>query len=202
MRGLLIKDAYVLMTQTRFFALINILMVVFPSDVTRGFAIIYAVLLPMTAFAFDEQAKWGRLASMMPYRARDMVISKYLLGICGGVGMSLLSIVSGAVLRSFAGVTDCLMMHAQPTVIVFGASMILLSANLPILFWLGAEKGRIAYIFVSVALACGMMGVVGEGYEAWIFPQWLTLPVVFGIGVVLLILSILLSMKIYDSKRR
>lgn len=203
MKGLLIKDASVLMKTMRFFAILNLLMAVYPNDATRGFAIIYAVLTPMSAFALDEQAKWNELAVMMPYSTKDFVISKYVLGIVCSIFITFLTVVSGSVLKLFPfAVENCSLLSMQTILPVFAASLILLALNLPILFKLGVEKGRNAYVFLSVGLAMALMKLLyGADYKTWVFPLWMKVSTMLGIGVVLLLISVLLSIKIYDSKK-
>lgn len=204
MRGLLIKDTYVLMKTMRLFAVISLIMAVYPSDVMRGFAIIYAVLTPMSAFALDEQAKWDSLAVMMPYTIRDIVLSKYLLGAGSAAAISLLAAFTGVILQNFEPVEirDCLMLRADAVFLIFGTSLILLSLNLPILFKFGVEKGRIAYIFASVVIAMGFLRLVGDRYEAWNFPQWMSAPVMVAVGAVMLAVSVMLSIKVCNGKRQ
>lgn len=81
MKGLLIKDSYILMREAKVFLLIVVMFCIIRNGFTQGFAIMYASMLPFTALSYDEQAKWDYLAEMMPYRRRDLVLSKYIIGI-------------------------------------------------------------------------------------------------------------------------
>ena len=48
------------------------------AGVGRGFGTMS--MLPYTALAYDERSRWDQMAAMMPYSARDVVLSKYLFG--------------------------------------------------------------------------------------------------------------------------
>ena len=61
MKGLMIKDCYVLVREAKIFMLIVIVFAVMQEPFPQGFAIMYASMLPTTALAFDEQSKWGLL---------------------------------------------------------------------------------------------------------------------------------------------
>ncbi|MEG2037837.1 MAG: ABC-2 transporter permease, partial [Ruthenibacterium sp.] len=62
MKGLLLKDFYVLWKQARVLLLLMLAFTVLPG--MSAFVILYAAMLPYTALAYDEQAKWDTLAAM------------------------------------------------------------------------------------------------------------------------------------------
>lgn len=43
--------------------------------------VLFSVMIPMSAIAYDDKAKWDRYALTMPVSRRDLVISKYLLAL-------------------------------------------------------------------------------------------------------------------------
>ena len=43
------------------------------------YAMMMAVMMPLTSIAYDERCKWDRYAAMLPYRIGQLVWSKYLL---------------------------------------------------------------------------------------------------------------------------
>lgn len=189
MRALLLKDCYVLIGQMKTF----LFMLVFFALIFRGnagsFAIFYAMMLPVTALAYDEQAKWPQLAVMLPYSLRDIVLSKYALGwIC--------ALVISAV--------SLLQMFIDPesfwvVAIVFCVAMGFLAFVLPLVFWLGTEKGRM----LMIALLAGIFGIISAvSFISFKFGGVTPLLLAVSLGVVLLLnlLSIALSVKLY--KRR
>ena len=80
MSALLLKDYYVIFRQMKIFLLLILVFSCIPGTFYSTFAVVYASMLPYTALAYDERSKWDQLAAMMPYSARDVVLSKYLFG--------------------------------------------------------------------------------------------------------------------------
>ena len=46
-----------------------------------GVLAVLAAMMPVTAFSFDEKAKWDKYALSMPVSRRDLVLSKYIFGL-------------------------------------------------------------------------------------------------------------------------
>ena len=81
MKGLLIKDWKTLLKQMKVMLAIVVVFACIPGTYMAAFALFYAAMLPVTALAYDERAKWDELAAMMPYTAKAIVGSKYVLGL-------------------------------------------------------------------------------------------------------------------------
>ena len=80
MTALLLKDYYVIFRQMKIFLLLILVFSCIPGTFYSTFAVVYASMLPYTALAYDERSRWDQMAAMMPYSARDVVLSKYLFG--------------------------------------------------------------------------------------------------------------------------
>ena len=85
MAGLLLKDCYNLKSQLKMLGLFLILFLVLAismknSGFFAGIAMMLAVMMPVTALAYDERAKWDQFAVTMPVTRTQIVGSKYLLG--------------------------------------------------------------------------------------------------------------------------
>ena len=80
MKALLKKDLLVLARQMKFYLLLILVFSIIPNFPGAAFAIVYAAMLPITSISFDENAKWGNLAVMMPYTPQSLVGCKYVLG--------------------------------------------------------------------------------------------------------------------------
>ena len=158
LRGLLIKDSMVLFRQLKLFFILVIGFAIIQNEATNGFALMYMTMLPITALAFDEQSRWGTYAQMMPYKIRDIVISKYLIGMIGAALVAVIEIVSSAVFMLVReGNLELLTEKLLVLLLVFCCSLVLMSINLPIIFKMGAERGRILYILITVFLAFGVV---------------------------------------------
>ena len=80
MSALLLKDYYVIFRPMKIFLLLILVFSCIPGTFYSTFAVVYASMLPYTALAYDERSRWDQMAAMMPYSARDVVLSKYLFG--------------------------------------------------------------------------------------------------------------------------
>lgn len=159
MKGLVWKDIYTLLKQAKFILLLMVLFACLPGYSMSAFAIFYGAMLPITALAYDERSKWDELAAMMPYSVKEIVGSKYVLGLLLVGSISALSIAA----RIVTGIIKATPFDAEgiiSTVILACLSLILLMVNLPLMFRLGVEKGRIIYIL----LTCGGV-VAGVSYS-------------------------------------
>ena len=159
MKGLVWKDIYTLLKQAKFILLLMVLFACLPGYSMSAFAIFYGAMLPITALAYDERSKWDELAAMMPYSVKEIVGSKYVLGLLLVGSISALSIAA----RIVTGIIKATPFDTEgimSTVILACLSLILLMVDLPLMFRLGVEKGRIIYIL----LTCGGV-VAGVSYS-------------------------------------
>jgi len=155
-RGLLLKDFYVLLRQMRALLLVVIIFAVIPGSSLNAFAVIYAAMLPYTALAYDERSHWDQLAGTMPYAPWELVLSKYVLGWSFTAGAAALCLLAGALERPF---TDS---AADPASVglAFCIGLLLMAVTLPLMFLFGVERGRMLFILLSVVIACSCVGAV------------------------------------------
>lgn len=156
MKGLLLKDYYTLIKQMKIFIVMIVIFSLLPNFSLTGFAIIYAAMLPITAMAYDERSKWNQLAAMMPYSARDLVLSKYLLG-CGTVGATFVLIL---IARLVAGAVSGQPPEGAELMSIFitaNAALIIQAVNLPLMFRFGVEKGRMLLLVLVAVLVMAAM---------------------------------------------
>lgn len=200
MKGLLIKDCYVLFREARVFLLIVVIFCFIRNPCTQGFAIMYASMLPFTTMGYDEQSKWDYLAEMMPYSRRDMVLSKYIIGILATLAVAVLQTFSALVLQVFSP-DGLLNEHLSSIVIYICCGLLLMAVDLPVLFKLGSEKGRMVYLLITVLCAVGVVASVSTDFFLWHLPS-----AVYPIAGVLLVIigqmvSVRLSVKFYTARR-
>lgn len=157
MKGLLLKDYYTLLKQVRFYLIFLLIFTIIPNMNLSSIAIVYAAMLPITVIAFDERSKWDQLAAMMPYTERELVLSKYVLGYIAVVifGVVAFALQSGiAMIGHHAFTTE----QGMSLLVTAAAALILLAINLPFMFWLGVERGRVVFmILIGVTVFLGMM---------------------------------------------
>ena len=199
LRGLLIKDSMVLFRQLKLFFILMIGFAIIQNEATNGFALMYMTMQPITALAFDEQSRWGTYAQMMPYKIRDIVISKYLIGMIGAALVAVIEIVSSAVFMLVReGNLELLTEKLLVLLLVFCCSLVLMSINLPIIFKMGAERGRILYILITVFLAFGVVKSLDT--KLWSFEPKIYLVAGAVITIAALVISVFLSTRFYEKK--
>lgn len=148
MKGLVWKDIYTLLKQAKFILLLMVLFACLPGYSMSAFAIFYGAMLPITALAYDERSKWDELAAMMPYSVKEIVGSKYVLGLLLVGVITALSIAA----RIVIGIIKAAPFDAEGIIsilILACLSLVLLMMDLPLMFRLGVEKGRIIYILLT-----------------------------------------------------
>ena len=84
MTGLILKDVLVLRKALRSYALFLFFYMgmaavgLFSISFITAFMQVIVMILPMSAFAYDEQAKWDRYALTLPVGRRAVVTARYL----------------------------------------------------------------------------------------------------------------------------
>ena len=204
MKGLLIKDFYSIVSQLKLFLIIIIAFALVPGYSVSAFAMVYAALLPINALAWDEQSKWDNLARMMPYSKFDLVFSKYIIGY--------ISILSAAVLCTGFAFVYSFFPSSEPlnisSVVMFACSgaggLLLMALNLPLMFRLGVEKGRLLFgimVGVSCVLIAVANGIIGDGKELFTqIPSSGIIAAVIAALVLINAVSVMLSMKWYGKR--
>ena len=202
MRGLLLKDCYTLLKQLKIMLVILLVWACIPNFAFGPMAVFYAAMLPVTALAYDERSKWDELASMMPYSVRDIVLSKYLLGV-GVVGAA--TVVSGLAQLLIAAVRGTGLDGTEAIALLLTACLALamLGIMLPIMFRMGVEKGRIALMLVICAVVVGVMAA-GDWLTAFLNGMTspvLLVPLMFLFSAAVLAVSVPVSVRLYRKGR-
>ena len=162
MTGLMRKDLLVLRKQLRtyliFLVIYGALSVagLFPLAAVAAMIQILMVMLPISAFSFDEIARWDRYAAALPGGRRAMVTSRYLFtflvalaaAVLGAATCLILSRTTGEpVAEGLAAVLACL-----------GLGLFIADVLLPLCYKWGVERARpwmYVVIFVPVLLFVG-----------------------------------------------
>ena len=142
MSGIIIKDLYNLKGQLKIAGVILLVygIITLQSDNYSMLSVmtgVFGMMLPVTACAYDEKAKWDRMALSMPLSRRDLAFGKYLLGI----GLATAGLLINLIVLFIIGVEQVPGGMGFPLG-VFAATLIFLALLLPIIFHFGVEKGR------------------------------------------------------------
>lgn len=202
MKGLLIKDGLMLVRQIKLFLLIVIVFAASGQVFLQGFALVYCAVLSITLLAYDEQSKWDRYMQMMPYRTRDIVLSKYLIGIGMSAFVALIETASATVFWLFGSRGGGELGEKLLSIgLLFACAVILMALSLPTIFRMGVEKGRIAYMSFLVA-GMTVVGIFSDNLTALTRVNEAVLG--FGIAAaaaLVLAFSASLSVKLYRAKQ-
>ena len=158
MKGLLLKDWYMMKKYCRAYLLIAVVFIavsLFSND--NMFFVFYPCLLcgmiPVNLLGYDERSRWMQYSGTLPYTKTQIVSGKYLIG--------LLSQITILVATGVAQAAKMLIVHnfelgdfAVLMLLMLIVSTLTSSICLPFVFKLGVEKGRTAY-YVMIGFVCG-----------------------------------------------
>lgn len=207
MKGLLLKDWFVIWKQCRYLLFVPavFLAVSALSDDSQFFAIfafLLSAMYPMTVMGLDEQSKWERYALTMPFRRRDLVLSKYLLSFCS---LFLYGVLYLLLVLLFKHDPEAMKVSVMLTSVGISIGILYSALAYPFLFKLGMEKGRIWYL-ILIVVVCGngaaLAAMLGDEISLNLLLTWmdcllLILPLA---ALSLFRLSAFLSIKLYESR--
>ena len=200
MKALLLKDIISLSRYMRYVLVLLLILCLLPGFNGSSFAVMFAAMLPLTALAYDERIKWDKLAAMMPYTPRQLVVSKYVLGYSLMALALLLSLVVGSAVGLVTGAPLTLESLAS-TVVVAAFGLALMAVTIPLCIRFGVEQGRIILMIVLGAFIAlfvmGMDGVSDAEFLALARTLTIALPVV---TILLQAASIALSIRFYQAR--
>ncbi len=192
MKGLILKDLYMMVKYFRNYLLILLVFmgVSFVQEDSLFFAFypfLICGMIPVNLLAYDERAHWDIYCGTLPV-TRDMVVSaKYLIGLMIQGLVLLVTAVGQAVRIAMKGSFDwesyLVLMSLMAMLSLFSSSI-----TLPFMFKLGVEKGRMAY-YVMIFVICG-----GAGAAGFAFNEQLQATIPFGAA---LALGVLLAAAVY-----
>ena len=146
MKGLVLKDLLVLKVAMKTVIVVVIIFglmgAMSGSAYMTTFASVYAAILPMTCVAYDERSKFNRYALTMPVSVKDIVLSKYVMGLILGAAALVLSLG----ITAFADGD-----FAETALTCVLIPMFYHSFMLPVMFKFGVEKSRII-VMVTVVI--------------------------------------------------
>jgi hypothetical protein len=205
MKGLILKDTYVILKQMKYLLLIIVLFTIMLGYTFGTFLLLYCAMLPITTIGYDERAKWDKYAATMPYSRKDIVLSKYILGlICIGAAFVLV-IIGSLGFGLFTGVDFTAAsigeLMVMITTILF-KTLIFMALNMPIIFKWGVEKGRMIFIagiaaFASIIAATSLVDNTSSALQGFFNDYFYLL--ILG-AVVILGASIPLSISFYKKR--
>ena len=213
MKGLMLKEFLITRSYLKTYVVVLAvyMLISFTGNASMFASMVSVVLmvLPMSAFALDEVAKWDKFAAALPGGRRKMVCSKYQSLLALSVGSLILACAASLLVSVFGRDQSSGLPELMLTSVSCVAACLLLNCILfPFLFKYGAQKGRVILIAViAVFFALLAMGFVLLKFNkgSFLSPLSQLSPVTIGgIGVAVLAaalaVSYSLSCRIYEKK--
>ncbi len=216
MKGLIKKDLYNLSSykMTLLIALIFCSCFVLMDNINFG-PVIFSVMLGMIAlstFNYDETSKSEKYILSLPVTKKEIVLSKYVLGVFSSVlgaflGMAitiLLVEIYNMVNTSSAISYSIESLHSTTIGSIFGVSFIQ-AIQIPSIYKWGAERGRIQMfiIIVIIAVVGVLLGSLLKGVDVStltkIFNQYGLILIIIA-TILMYVISYKISLKIYKNK--
>lgn len=204
MKGLLRKDFYTLTRQLKLYLVLVAVFACMPAYSMSAFAIVYAAMLPFTALAYDERAGWDVLAATMPLSRRQLVGSKYVLGLIACAAALLLSVAAEGI-WALVDASHSLREGVEGLVTIAFLGPLMMSLTLPLMYRFGVEKGRLVFLGVVALFVVGgglLMDVLPKGMTGTEMGWGTFLLVAYGGTALIGVGSLLLSERLYRAGRR
>lgn len=166
MKALLRKDFYVAKKQGGVLLGLALLFCLLPKmgTLANTYAVVMAVMIPLSTITYDEQCKWDKYAAMLPYTPWQIVWSKYVLTfLCLLAGAEMILLASA--MRAVYGEGPLYGEELLGNLALLLAVLLMLDVSLPLVYRFGSEKGRLVMILVMLACLAAGAGVsrlVGE----------------------------------------
>ncbi len=157
MKGTFLKDVINLKGQLLYYAVV--IAVFFAVGAVSGNIYFYAgvsifcgVVAPLSAIAYDEKDNWDKFALASGVTRKELAVSRYALGLAIFLPVWLVSFVFFA----FPAFRTAENLY---TVLTFGGlGLAVMDVVLPLVFKIGVEKARAAYIVLVVAVMALCVG--------------------------------------------
>ena len=201
MKGLLIKDMYAIMKQTKYFGILAVVMAFMQNDFLVSYVIVYAASLPFTALAYDERAKWKRMEEILPLTHAQIIGSKYVMGYIT-VAASLLVVFCGRLFGAAVYAKPVRMENVYIILVIACAALVVQAVNLPLMFWIGVERGRLLFILIVVGSAFAVVSIWEDMKINSVSPNLpIILAAAMGITAVVNLISFLVSERLYNYEK-
>lgn len=147
MIGLVLKDMLVMRKTIRTYAmflafyLVMTVLGLFTISFTTAILQLIVMLLPMSAFSFDEMAKWDRYALTFPLGRRALVTGRYLFALVMTVVAALCGLLS-CVLVSIFDSSDLILENMMTVMVCLSLGLFYADILLPLCYKLGPERAR------------------------------------------------------------
>ena len=208
MKGLLLKDWYMMKKYCRYYLFVSIGFIIL-SMISSGnmFFVFYPCLLcgmiSVNLLGYDERSRWTEYVGTLPYTKTQIVSAKYLIGLFTQIAMLIVICAAQGVKMGIEG-TFVMKEFLVFMMLLLVMASVASSLTLPFIFKYGVEKGRGAY-YVMIGVVCA-----GSIIATTIFKEGLqneiqlnaVLPFACIVGVAIYVLSWCLSIMFYKKREQ
>ncbi len=208
MNSLLLKDFISLKSYSKTLALIIgfFTIVTFTNDepsFLSGMIVLMMSMLPITSFSYDQHAKWDLFSQTLPVSRRQVVLSKYVLG--------LLAVATGAILATILNLIVAFIKSLEVDIsylliangLIALVALVFISILIPLVYQFGVEKSRLLMIVVLAIPSVLALWLSRAGVAIPAFDE-ITPAVLFVSGLVcvvgIMLISYVISVRIYMKK--
>lgn len=169
MKGLLLKDFYMLQKYCKIYIVVVIIFIVSAAVSSDNFFFllvpcVIAGVIPVMLLGYDERSKWDSYCKTMPYSKIQIVSVKYIIGLIIQATVLILSGIARAVQMNIKG-TFSLDSYLITITILFSLSCFSSSVCLPYMFKFGVEKGRLAYYITLGSISGGGVALLNVSLD-------------------------------------
>lgn len=212
MRGLLIKDLYIMRQSIKSMVFILVVwsLIFLGGKKTGMFLIPMFIMIAgmnvLNLFSYDRQTKWETYVLTMPITRWKMVLEKYLYSVCIAAFFGLMAVAVVAAATAIKGMEmgpDFLLELLINWLTGIALALFYNSISIPLTYWMGVEKARLipsvligvaAFLFVAFASAYGDDFAVSDSTVAGIIMAG-------ALGtVVMMVISYFISVSVYNKK--
>ena len=157
MKGLLLKDWYMMKKYCRYYLFVSIGFIIL-SMISSGnmFFVFYPCLLcgmiPVNLLGYDERSRFTEYVGTLPYTKTQIVSAKYLIGLFTQIAMLIVICAAQGVKMGIEG-TFVMKEFLVLMMLLLVMASVASSLTLPFIFKYGVEKGRGAY-YVMIGVVC------------------------------------------------
>lgn len=168
-----------------------------------GMIILLMSMLPVTTFSYDQLAKWDVFSQTLPVSRKQVVMSKYMLGIIAIFTGLVLSILLNVFVTQAKSLELDILYLFQANLMIALVALLFLSILIPLIYNFGVEKSRMLIILV---LAIPSLIVIGLSKFGVALPDIdkITPAMLLGVGflcvIIAMLISYFISVRIYTKK--
>ena len=198
MKGLIFKDFVNIKSQLKMYIIFVagffvLGMVSGATEVLSALMPMLAVLIPITAVAYDDLSGWNGFALSMPVSRADLVTARYLFTEMIMVAMAVITCAE------YIAVSRNIGEAVMTTVLLYAVSNLMFAVIMPIILKFGVQKARAIFMVIAAGAAALIVWLSGDRASAIgdaVLSVKLNDAVIFAIALAGSLLLVFISMKL------